>query len=134
MSEISSLGPGGRPRLASSSQFVDDQINVLRRRVAAAVEKGALSTDDGAAIVKQLDDIQKSVDAGAVTASLSRTDLRRTSEELHAINRQVIQAIPAITGMSRRCSSISSRPASPIARSPGSIGIRPSIRFSPTSR
>ena len=92
MSEISSLGPGGRPRLASSSQFVDDQINVLRRRVAAAVEKGALSTDDGAAIVKQLDDIQKSVDAGAVTASLSRSDLRRTSEELHAINRQVIQA------------------------------------------
>jgi len=92
MPEISSLGPGVRPRLASSSQFVDDQINVLRRRVAASVERGALSTDDGAAIVRQLDDIQKSVDAGAAAASLSRSDLRRTSEELHAINRHVIQA------------------------------------------
>jgi hypothetical protein len=93
MPEISPLGPGARPRLVSSSQFVDDQISVVRRRVAAAVEKGGLSGDDAAAIVRRLDQIQREIDAGAATASLSRSALRRTSEELHAINRQVAQAI-----------------------------------------
>lgn len=92
MPEISPLGPSARPRLVSSSQFVDDQIGVVRRRVAAAVEKGALTGDDAAAIVRRLDEIQKDVDAGAANASLSRSALRRTSEELHAINRQVALA------------------------------------------
>lgn len=92
MPEISPIGPELRPRLASSSQFVDDQINVLRRRVAASVENGALSAADSAAITRQLDDIQQRIDAGAANASLSRADLRHTSEALHAINRRVILA------------------------------------------
>lgn len=108
MPEISPLGPSARPRLVSSSQFVDDQISVVRRRVAAAVEKGALNSNDAAAIVRRLDDIQKAVDAGAATASLSRAALRQTSEELHAINRQVAQA---------------SRPAAPKPAVPGRVDI-----------
>ena len=101
MPDISPLAPGVRPRLVSSSQVIDDQINVLRRRVAAAVEKGALGAEDGAAIARRLDDIQQAVDAGAATASLSRAALRQTSETLHAINRQVAQASRAAMAASR---------------------------------
>lgn len=80
-----------RTRTASSFQFVHDQIDILRRQVATAVERGSLGLDHAAEIAGDLDEIQKSVEAGAADRSMSRGDLRAVSQNLHDIRKYVLQ-------------------------------------------
>jgi hypothetical protein len=103
MTGVSSLfpDPSDRTRMASSSQFVDDQIDILRRRVADAVDKGALGLDEGAKIAAQLDALQKEVDDGTATGRLKRADLRDIGKGLHAIAKQIVQANRAAADAAR---------------------------------
>jgi hypothetical protein len=83
MSTVASLSP--QSSIPPASNSIDDQIKALEKRIGEGVKDGTISAQQGKALTKVLDQVQKAVDGGGSGANLSGADLRKVTQMLREI-------------------------------------------------
>ncbi len=93
MSSVASLT--STPAAGTGTNSISDQIKALEKRISEGVKNGTISSQQGDALTKALDQVQQALDGGAAgsgsgsSATLSAADTRKISQMLRQIGREL---------------------------------------------